>query len=125
SSRPSTKPTDVDATNLSLVDSRLGFAFKSDLIGRPGFIQLSASVTGDSMLGSGVNPDGSAISVVAMRTKKYSPRDDVRSSRRGSSSESEESVADDDSAPPAPSDPNPPSEATGGTTRVAVPTTRP
>src|SRR5205823_2163124 len=44
---------------------------------------------------------------------------------RGSSTESDEAVAEDDSAPPPPSDPNPPSEVTGGTTRVAVPTTRP
>jgi imidazolonepropionase-like amidohydrolase len=129
-SRPTTKPTEADLASLSLVDARLGFAFKSDLIGRAGFTQVSATVTGESMLGSGVAPDGSAITVVAMRTNKYSPRDDARSApRRGSSAETEEvAPAEDETAPAPPSDPNPPSETTGGgTTRVSVPapTTRP
>ena len=68
----------VELANVSLTASQINFTFKGDSVGMAGVVQVSAGVTGDGWLGTGVRPDGSTFAVTATRTAKYTPADEER-----------------------------------------------
>jgi N-acetylglucosamine-6-phosphate deacetylase len=125
---PATQPSrETEANSLTLRASRVSFTFKSDLLGRAGVAQLSATVSseddGDHWLGAGVWPDGTTFVVTARKTGG-APR------RGGDDNGQARLVADAQPAtqPAAAVDDQtdaPPTEVEGGTTQVAVPDDEP
>ena len=59
-----------DLSNLSLTASRISFTFKGDAVGMNGVVLVSATVSGDGWLGTGIRPDGSTFTVTATRVGK-------------------------------------------------------
>lgn len=70
----------VNLANLSFGASQLAFTLKGDALGMSGVVQVSATVSQDAWLGTGVRPDGTTFAVTATRTAPYS-KDDERADR--------------------------------------------
>ena len=121
---PATQPSRETETNsLTLRASRVSFTFKSDVLGKTGVAQLSATVSteddGDHWLGAGVWPDGSTFIVTARKTGGAPRRGENGSARlvadaQAATQPATPAVVDDD-------DDAPPTEREGGTTQVAIP----
>lgn len=70
----------INLANLSFGASQVSFTLKGDALGMPGVVQVSATVSQDAWLGTGVRPDGTTFAVTASRIAPYGP-DDEKSDR--------------------------------------------
>jgi N-acetylglucosamine-6-phosphate deacetylase len=76
-SRPAGRSSNgLDLANLTFGASQLSFTFKGDTLGMKGVVQVSATVSQDAWLGTGVRPDGTTFPVTATRTAPYSREDE-------------------------------------------------
>jgi imidazolonepropionase-like amidohydrolase len=71
----------VELANLSMSGAQLAFTFKGDALRLDGVVQVSATISGDSWIGSGARPDGTAFTVTAKRTGGYG-REEQEQDRR-------------------------------------------
>ncbi len=64
-------------SSVGLNDTRLGFAFKGDSLTWPGVVRMSATLSGDALLGAGNWADGGAFSWTGKRTAPFAPEPDT------------------------------------------------
>ena len=76
-----TRPAGIDLANLALSAGQLSFTFKGDSLDQKGIVQVSATVSQDAWLCTGVRPDGTTFPVTATRTAAYS-RDEEKARGR-------------------------------------------
>jgi imidazolonepropionase-like amidohydrolase len=79
-SRPAGRSNAIDLANLTFGASQISFTVKGDTLGMKGVVQVSATISQDAWLGSGVRPDGTTFAVTATRTAPYS-KDDEKADR--------------------------------------------
>ncbi|HUU46100.1 MAG TPA: amidohydrolase family protein [Acidobacteriota bacterium] len=62
---------------VGLIDARIACSFKGDSLGWPGVVQLSATQSGERLVGDGVWSDGSRFTWTAQRTEAFVPEADT------------------------------------------------
>jgi N-acetylglucosamine-6-phosphate deacetylase len=96
----------TELANLTYAGSQVSFTLKGDALHLDGVVQVSATVSGDRWVGTGVRPDGSTFAVSATRSAPYSKEDEKkdaeartrRRSRPGAAGEAKEAEGEDDTA---------------------------
>ncbi len=68
---------DAKLSESAMNDARLGFTFKGDSLGWKGVVQMSATKSGDVLIGDGVWADGKPFSWSGIQTKPFTPEADT------------------------------------------------
>lgn len=63
--------------DVGLTDARLAFSFKGDSLGWPGIVRMSATQSGEELIGDGVWADGARFTFHGNRTEAFTPEPDT------------------------------------------------